>query len=398
MVKSDAPGLKAKKNKDGTLRHYWEARSDAVRLGYKPSSIRLHFDDEVQRAARCRVLQAEMLAWLAAGGRFPSRRYDGTLASLVEQFATDEDSPYRACKWNTQRLYDEGCKIVRATVGARAVRELVGADFQRWHRNWGMPAADDKPPRPYRAKHTIDLVRRAIAYGVTCGYSDCVRADIILSKLRFPSPPARKARMLAEHVVAIRAKAHEMGLASVALATALQFDLALRQKDVIGEWLTITGDASGGITYRGKRWTNGLTWADIAPDMILRKFHTKTGIGVEYDLNLAPNVLEELTAAPRRIGPMIVSETTGDPYRSTKYSEAFRRVAKAAGIPAGVWSMDARAGAITEAYDAGASGTDTQKLAGHTTPQTSARYNRGSVEQTRRAMRARLEKRNTNNG
>ena len=36
MVKSDAPGLKVKKNKDATLRYYWEARTDAVKLGYKP--------------------------------------------------------------------------------------------------------------------------------------------------------------------------------------------------------------------------------------------------------------------------------------------------------------------------------------------------------------------------
>lgn len=396
MVKSDTPGLKVKRNKDGSLRYYWEARTDAAKLGYRPSSIRLHYGDEGQRAARCRVLQAEMLAWLAAGNQFPARRYEGTIGSLADLFASDEDSPYRACKWNTQRLYDQGIKIIKATVGARAVRELVGTDLQRWHRNWAKPPAEGKAPRPHRAKHTMDLVRRVIAYGVTCGYVDCIRADRILEKLRFPSPPPRKERMLPQHVAAIRAKAHETGLPSVALATAFQFDLAMRQKDVIGEWLPIEDGAAGGIVFKSTRWANGLTWADIGADMILRKQHVKTGFEVEYDLTLAPNVLAEIALAERRVGPLIISETTGDPYRHTKYAETFRKVAKAAGIPPSVWSMDARAGAISEAYDAGARDTDVQKHAGHTNPQTSARYNRGSVEQTRRAMRARLEKRTEN--
>lgn len=398
MVKSDAPGLKMKRNADGSIRFYWQARTDATKLGYKPTSIRLHYDDDAQRSARCRVLQAEMLAWLAAGQRFPGRRYDGTLGTLAEMFASDEDSPYRACKWNTQRLYDQGVKIIKDTVGARAVRELIGADFQRWHRNWSKPVADGKPLRPFRAKHTMDLVRRVIAYGVTCGYADCGRADHILSKMRFASPPARREMMTLDHVLALRSTAHAMGLPSVALATAFQFDLAMRQKDVIGEWLPIEDGASGGIVYKSTRWANGLTWADIGPDMILRKQHVKTGLLVEYDLTLAPNVLAEIEIAGRRIGPIIISEVTGDPYRNTKYAETFRKVAKAAGIPPSVWSMDARAGAISEAYDAGASGTDVQKHAGHTNPQTSARYNRGSVEQTRRAMRARLEKRTENKG
>lgn len=396
MVKSEAPGLKIKKNKDGTLRYYWEARSDAVKLGYKPTSIRLHYDDEGQRAARCRVLQAEMLAWLAAGNKFPTAHYDGTIGSACDRFSSDEDSPYFECKWNTQRLYEQGIKIVKATVGARVVRELIGSDFRRWHRNWAKPVEEGAPPRLHRAKHTMDLIRRVIAYGVTCGHADCLRADQILSKMRFAAPPTRKEKMLLEHVSAIRAKAHEMGLPSVALATAFQFDLAMRQKDVVGEWLPMSEGEAGGITFRNTRWANGLNWADIGADQILRKVHVKTGFEIEYDLSLAPNVLAEIALADRRIGPVIISEVTGDPYRNTKFAETFRKVAKAAGIPQTVWSMDARAGAISEAYDAGASGTDVQKHAGHTNPQTSARYNRGSVEQTRRAMRARLEKRNKN--
>jgi hypothetical protein len=56
--------------------------------------------------------------------------------------------------------------------------------------------------------------------------------------------------------------------------------------------------------------------------------------------------------------------------------------------------MDARAGAISEAYDAGAGETDVMKHAGHKNRQTSARYNRG--KQTSRVAKLRLAKRSEN--
>jgi hypothetical protein len=82
----------------------------------------------------------------------------------------------------------------------------------------------------------MDTVRRMIAYGVTLGYDGCVRADTILGKLRFPTPPARRSRMTFEQVKEVRANGACNGLGSIALSTVLQFELSLRQKDVIGEW------------------------------------------------------------------------------------------------------------------------------------------------------------------
>src|SRR5262245_15548367 len=159
MVKvTESPGLKVKSNKDGSKRYYWEARSDIAKLGYKPASVRLHYTEDDQRDAACRVLQAEMMAWVSGGGQFPKRTFDGTLGSLADLFATDEDSPYKTCKWNTQCLYDDGIKIIKATVGARAIRALTGLDFNKWHRQWALPKAADKAPRLHRAKHTMDLV------------------------------------------------------------------------------------------------------------------------------------------------------------------------------------------------------------------------------------------------
>ena len=259
---SDAPGLKRKRNADGTYRYYWEARTDLAKRGYRPSSIRLHYPDtpdgNLQRAARCRILWAEMLEWEASGDRFPSRGYDGTVRSLCNLFQTDEFSPYKKAKWNSQRLYDQSIKIIVVTVGDRVVRALLGPDFIRWHSKWGEPKAKGKPERLTRAKHAMDTLRRVMSFGVTLGFDDCARADTILGKLRFDAPPARSERLTRQQVEAVRRKAHDRGLSSIALATVVQFELAFRQKDVIGEWEPCE-ETEGGIFHNGTRWVNGLT-------------------------------------------------------------------------------------------------------------------------------------------
>jgi hypothetical protein len=241
MVTTDASGLKRKRNQDGTFRYYWEARTDLVKRGYRPSSVRLHYPDtpdgDLQRSARCRMLWAEMLSWASHGGAYPQRGYDGSLGSLCRLFQTDEGSPYRRAKWNVQRLYDGTFKIILATVANRQVRNLIGPDFARWHEKWAEPTGEGRPRRLTRAGHCMTTVRRVISYGVTLGYDDCIRTDIILKKMRFEAARPRTSKMTFDQLGAIRAKAHEMNLGSVALATTLQFELALRQKDVIGEWL-----------------------------------------------------------------------------------------------------------------------------------------------------------------
>lgn len=397
------PGLKRKKNKDGTVREYWEARADLAKRGFRPSSIRLHYPDTPDGrqalSAKCHIMQAEMLAWAARDGNV-APGYDGTLTSLSRVFQTNEDSPYRTMKWNSRENVTKCLVIIERTVGSRQIGKLLGPDFKRWHRQWGEPKAPDEPdspPRPWRAKHCMDSVRQLIGYGVTLGYDDCFRADTILSKIRFKTPPARKSIMTAAHVDAIRTTAHAGGWPSIALATVLQFELAMRQKDVIGEWEPAR-DTKGGIVHKDTRWTNGMVWSDIGPDMVLRKVHTKTGFEVEHDLKLHPMVLEEIARVPqeKRVGPMILAESTGEPYKHRKFTERWRKIANKAGVPNTVWNMDARAGAITEAYDLGAAETDVMKSAGHKNRQTSARYNRGTLEQTNRVAELRMAKRTKN--
>jgi hypothetical protein len=91
------------------------------------------------------------------------------------------------------------------------------------------------------------------------------------------------------------------------LALALQFGCALRQKDVIGEWVKAHG---------GEHWTSGLLWGEhVKADWTLEKPTSKSNFSevAEFDLRLFPTVMEELQRVPAtsRIGPVILDERTG---------------------------------------------------------------------------------------
>ena len=132
-----ATGYKCKANRVGTYREGWEARHDLVKRGYRPSWVRLYYPDTPegrrQLAAKCQDLQGQMLAWAANDGAFPERGYGGTVASLARQYFSNEYSPYRGLKWNSQVHHDKCGKIIVATVGARQISKLLGPDFMRWH-------------------------------------------------------------------------------------------------------------------------------------------------------------------------------------------------------------------------------------------------------------------------
>lgn len=167
----------------------------------------------------------------------------------------------------------------------------------------------------------------------------------------------------------------------------------MRQRDWIGEWEPVPdGQPETGIILRHKkaarRWVNGMTWTDLASDLVISKETTKTGALVRHDLKLCPILLSVLDRVPisARIGPVIIDETAGRPYAEHAYAREWRIVAKAAGIPDAVWNMDARAGAITEAEDAGAELDEVRGAVGHTSATTTARYSRGAIGKSNKVM------------
>jgi hypothetical protein len=187
--------------------------------------------------------------------------------------------------------------------------------------------------------------------------------------------------MSADQAAAIVAKAHELSLPNLARAVAIQFGCALRQKDVIGEWVKGPG---------GEQWTERLA----------------LGRTCEARLAAREADLEEQLLRNRRIRPQAPADRDGgaaacavnESYRARdsrranrqaipparKFAKRFREVARAAGVPDSIWNMDARAGAVTDAYDKGAREVDAMDLGTHTQLATNRRYSRNRLAATSR--------------
>ena len=380
--RTDRPGYQRRSRSDGSFAHYWNPLR-ACSKASKGLPLRVLGNDlsDDAMAAQCRAWTDELLADLEGRGLSPE--YDGTIKSLISVYRTHEKSPYRALKHSTRmRDYDPTLKMISDSVGDRVVRNLKGSDFTRWFEGWGSKG------RKRRAHGGIRKVRLILSFGVQEKLPHCAVAREILSLMRFAAPDPRQMKMEYAHARAICLKALELGRPSIAITQALQWDTALRRIHIIGEWVPVSNDDAGGI-IRGKTRWQGLSAADISPDLILTvPMTSRNKKATRHDLTCCPLFSEMLKVAPLPgVGPLVVSEKTGLPYRENYYATDWREIAKAAGVPENLWSMDARAGAISEAEAATGDLDAARKLAGHSTQKTTLIYVRNDdLDNNRRVV------------
>lgn len=401
----DAPGLAWKKRAKG-WEGRWQARADLVKRGYTPKSeIQWHPpgeptpEDWSRISDRCRLLQRQMLEWSRGGvPTVPGSNFNGTLGSLWRCYQTDEDSSYLDLRYHSKQNYDTVMGLICRDHGKEYLDHLSGRTFLAWHREWS------EGGRISIAHSKIGMLRILFGFGTTIlENEECARLSGILGKMRFKMAKARDQHLSAEQATAVRTKAHEMGLHSIAIAQALQFECMFRQKDVIGEWVPQTERVASDLKRDdGFKWARGLKWSEIDANFILRHTTSKRNKDVEFDLKQTPMVMEELLiaygAADRSLmpigGPVVVSEKTKLPWTDTEFRRNWRIVATAAGVPPEVRNMDSRAGAISEATDAGAELEHVRHAATHSNISTTQRYSRDArqkvvgVQAKRLAFRA----------
>lgn len=410
----EAPGLKSRPRADGTTAHYWVASAVSSKAAdYPQKTVRLHGDTDTV-AHMCRKLTAELREWLAAKGKGPAPIFTGTLKSLIAVYRQTPESPYHQIRHNTKGMYDESLDLLERTVGDRQLAKLTGLDFKRWYDNFRKPAdhtdkeraaaekdgraLEPKPERVRRAFKAMQLLRIIMKFGVVANITECVRLVMVLDQMRFESPGARKEAITFAQVQAFCAKAIELDRLSLAIAQVLEFELTLRQVDVIGMWEPAYG-VNGGIVDRGQRWIGGVLWSDIDVNGVLEKTTTKTGQVATHDTTAYPFLTSILDRVPShmRIGPMVKDEGSGLPYRRRHFASCWRKVATDAGIPANVWNRDSRAGGITEGSDSGADIEHLRHHANHSNIATTGRYNRKTVEKTRKVAELRVAHRGGKN-
>ncbi len=390
----NAPGLTWRKRRTGWEAR-WRARIGLVREGYTPKIVRLWIGTEpndIERQwimDRCAALQSDMLVW-SRGGIPLATSYDGTVAALSRAYQTDADSNFRKLRFRSREGYVRMLQRIEKDRGTELIADIKARSLLRWHEQWSAGG------KVAMAHSLIGMLRTIIGFGaIFLEDPECERLSSVMHGMRFKMATPRSERITADQVIAIRQAAHAAGLHSIALAQALQFEIILRQKDVIGEWVPMSEPGTSEITRSGEKWLRGLRWSEIDSNMILRHVTSKRQKEIEFDLKLAPMVLEELTVTPRQAsGPIIVSEIRGVPWTAYEFRRQWRAIAKKAGVPDNVFNMDSRAGAISEATDAGAPLEHVRHAATHSDISMTQRYSRGSAEKTAGVAAARAEHRN----
>lgn len=397
MTEPRKPGYKYRPRADGSRAHYWvpqrACKTASSALTPRPITEAMISDTLAEHpdmasadeaiAKICRGWTDELYADQDDAAR--GEAYDGTVAAAVKIYRTHAQSPYQALKHPTRvRDYDPSLKLIRDTVGKRLVDDLVGSDFRRWFEGWGSKG------RARRAHGAIRKLRSVLSFGATERLKGCAQAREILALMEFATPQPRRVKMEYRQALAVCARAIRAGRPSIALTQALQWDTALRRIHIIGEWLPLEAGDAGGIVRGNTKW-RGVTVADISAKNILTVPVTaRNKAATEHDLAKCPLVQMVLKRVRLpAFGPLIVSEVTGLPYRENYYATDWRAIATAAKVPETVWSMDARAGAISEA-EAATDLESARKMAGHTTSKTTQGYVRnGDLDNNRKVADAR---------
>ena len=416
IVDLAAPGLQFVK-RIGGLAQYWVANPEARSRGYKPRTVRLHYDLSTPQGCsdlerRCVVLTNEMLAWLGDSEGQGKPIYDGTIAALIRCYQTDAKSPYHGLRPNTQRGYDDWCRTLERAMGKRRIDRLGGQDLRDCFFALLEPAHPGGAPRVRLAQACVrSMMRILLIYGAELGLPGCFELVQILERMTFRVPretrtiwkamQPRKIAMSYEHAAAIVAEGLARGTRrhrSVALGVAAQFEFTLRQIDVIGEWEKVahaTGTAPGAVVDRGHVWRPGLRFEDFASG-VLDLTTSKTSTAAVFDVTAYPLFQKAVAAVPEaeRTGPVVVDDG-GLPVRRRYYQDLYRDIADAARVPVEVWNMRARHGGATEARQAGVDLADVAEHAQHSDLNTTRKhYIVPSVETSRRVAKARVAHRN----
>lgn len=328
-----------------------------------------------------------------------------TLKDLIDTYQTDPVSTYQKLRYHVRKNHENLLRRLSGQCGNRELSTIKARDFKAWHADWSKG-------EKFSIGHAfMAQLRTVFSFGATMLENEqCERLCMVLHRMKFPMAQPRTEYLTAAQAVAIRSTAKEwFGWYSMALAQALQFELILRQKDVIGEWVPENEPGESDVTWQGEKWLRGLRWSEIDDNMVLRHVTSKKQKDIQIDLRNAPMLVEELeelfpgfvTVTGERMddatgeviqektfhrdmlpttGPIVICDVTGMPWYASEYRRKWRLVANQAGVPKEVRSMDSRAGAITEATQAGASIEHVKHAATHSDISQTQRYSRGSTD------------------
>jgi hypothetical protein len=266
--------------------------------------------------------------------------FNESMSSLIAQYRTHEESPYKGLRHASRRNYETHLRRIEREIGSELIKNFDTERLERLYEGWA------KDGHRAIARALMVMVRGLAAFGAkVLKNRDCRELQITMSELQFEGAKPRTEQLTTEQVMAIINKAHEIRLPAVALAMAFQFDCPLTQMDVVGQWVPETEPGDSDIRRGGEKWLRGLRWSEIDKDYVLRHPMSRDGKILEFNLANAPTVMAELKRLEQwgplpQSGAVIIRKKRDLPYDGDAFREDWRKVANAAGIPKSLRSTD----------------------------------------------------------
>lgn len=417
-----APGLKRGRHN----LPYWMASNVARdHKGYPDPCIPLPpdaSDDELAKlcqdhTARLRAHIAQVEADTAEPLQTRTR-YDGSVKAACRIYQEHPLSRFHHVKHNTKQSYLKYLKLLELEVGKRLIKNVTVLDVQNWYDQWRKGAIlidrDGNetvgPERIDRAHDGVSMFRTVIYFMAALRHADCKVLAGEIKHIKFERGGARSEELTYAQASAFIKTALSFGQKGLlpgdrafylALGVAAQFELMLRQMDIIGEWaptksLRKLPQGMATLVVDEDTWSGFFTWENVPGwRWRMKTSKSKYRAAADFDLSRYDLLFPLLEAVDpsQRTGSIIKGEH-GLPVRYRTFSKDFRKVARAAGIPDTVWSMDARAGGATEAEEAGAAIEAIQDALTHSKKHTTLRYIRKRSKRIADVAEARKEFRN----
>jgi hypothetical protein len=274
--------------------------------------------------------------------RTESQSFDGTIAGLIKCYRSHDHSPYHNLRRSVRNGYDGLLNRLEGEIGYMRLADLSGDKIKQLYAGW-----IEGGKRLSTGYSIVAKLRLLSTFGATIlDDHDAKLFSGIMHSLRFKAPDARTEPMTAEYAKLIRAKAHDLGWHSIAVAQAFQFELKLRPVDVVGEWVPISDPVASSVIWGNEKWVRGLRWSDINEKLILEFSvldRLKRVKPYKADLMDLPMVREELDRLGRDIpmtGPLIICEAIDRPFANNEFRRKWRIVATKAGVPDTVRNAD----------------------------------------------------------
>lgn len=319
-----------------------------------------------------------------------------TLGDLIHDYQTDKVSTFHGLRYHVRQNHRNVIRRITEAHGTVELSAIKRRDLMEWHLDWSAGG------KIAMAHSFMAAIRTICGFGADVLEDEqCLRISMVLHRLKFKHPIPSTAFLTADHANVIRdvARSH-FGWPSISLAQALQFELILRQMDVIGSWVPENEPGDTDVRHGGEKWLRGVRWEEIDQNLILRHITSKKQKMLEIDLKLAEMVIEEFqfligeqpliivnditkkVTVNRHLlpstGPIVISDTSGLPWDGTEYRRKWRKVANRAGVPKEIKSMHSRHGGITEADLAGADINHVKEAATHSDIAQTQRYSRAA--------------------